>query len=86
VDGAVFSQTGGSLRVEHNQPIGVVAENSTVSLRLMEAQAVTIQGLALHFGARATLIGTIAPILCDATILIQGQGQQCFPGAAVQGQ
>ena len=86
VDGAVFSQTGGSLRVEHNQPIGVVAENSTMSLRMIDAQAVTIQGLALRFGARATLIGTIAPILCDATVLIQGQGQQCSPGAAVQGQ
>lgn len=86
VDGSVFSQTGGSLQVKDNQLVGVVAENSTVSLRLMDANAVNIQGLALRFGARATLIGQVAPILCDETVLIQGQGQQCSPGAAVQGQ
>jgi hypothetical protein len=86
VDGSVFSQTGGSLRVEPNQPVGLVAENSTVSLRLIDANAVNIQVLALRFGARATLIGKIAPILCDDTVLIQGQGQQCSQGSAVQGQ
>jgi hypothetical protein len=86
VDGAVFAQTGGSLRVERNQPVGLVAENSTVSLRLLDAQAVTIEVLALRFGARATLIGTIAPILCDNTVLIQGEGQQCSQGSTVLSQ
>ena len=84
--GATDATSGGSLRVEDNQPVGIVAENSTVSLRLMDANAVNIEGLVLRFGARATLIGQIAPILCDETVLIQGQGQQCSQGAAVQGQ
>jgi hypothetical protein len=67
VDGAVFAQTGGSLRVEHNQPVGLVAENSAVSLRLLDANTVTIQVLALRFDVRAMLIDKIAPILCDDT-------------------
>jgi hypothetical protein len=76
VDGSVFIQNGGSLSVRGNQPVGVTAENGSISVRLVAPGAVKIQDngldVLLRFGARATVTGTIGSIVCDNTVLSQG--------------
>lgn len=86
VDGATSSFVGGKLTLEGNQPVGMLAENATISMRLIDppsAVSIINNGLdvALRFGSRATLLGMIGSIVCDETVLSQGT-TQC-PGAPV---
>jgi len=86
VDAATSSFVGGKLTLEGNQPVGLLAENATMSMRLIDppsAVSIINNGLdvALRFGSRATLLGIIGSIVCDDTVLSQGT-TQC-PGAPV---
>jgi hypothetical protein len=86
VDAATSSFVGGKLTLEGNQPIGLLAESATMSMRLIDppsAISIINNGLdvALRFGSRATLLGMIGSIVCDDTVLSQGT-TQC-PGAPV---
>ena len=94
VDNSVFSITGGRMMIENNQPIGLVAENSTITLRPFDGDAdFSIQNngfppngpdMVLRFGTRATLFGDIGPILCDGTVLSQGNSSCPALPAAVE--
>jgi len=86
VDTATSSFVGGTLTLERNQPVGLLAENSTMSMRLIDDPgdvSINDNGLivgngldvVLRFGSRATLLGSIGPIVCDDTVLIQGTAQ-----------
>ena len=87
VDAATSSFVGGTLTLEDNQPVGLLADNATMSMRLIDPPStvsIVNNGLVdvfLRFGSRATLLGMIGSIDCDDTVLSQGT-TQC-PGAPV---